>query len=238
MHRKNLFVCGFSLIFVGFVCLFAFHLGRFSFACLLVFWPKRWQAKVAGIRNSNLPKFPKIPITFTSGKTWGKSQQNQEVSYWRIWNSCKEDRLQKSKVPKYKTLCVVSIVTTGKQELQYACKEGNCDKRDIVLYTFLKSVSALLSVKPAGMAFSAREIKILGPKWKQAGKFDMASRVMAKRSLCIAKEKMQDCSNQTAKEHELYFYRLYFNALLLLCYNGTLFSPRKAISKLLILVSI
>lgn len=50
-------------------------------------------------------------------------------------------------------------------------------------------------MKPAGMAFSAREIKFLEPKWKQAEKFDVASIVAAKRSLCTAKEKVQDCSN-------------------------------------------
>lgn len=86
-------------------------------------------------------------------------------------------------------------MTAGKQELQQACKKGNCDRRDIVLYTFLESGSALLSMKPAEMAFSAREIKFLGTKWKQAGKFDVASIVVAKRSLCTAKKKVQDCSN-------------------------------------------
>lgn len=66
----------------------------------------------------------------------------------------------------------------------------------------------------------------------------MASMVLAKRSLCIAKQKVHNFFSHTAEDREPCFHRLYLNASLLLCYNSSSSSLRKATSKLLILVPI
>lgn len=86
--------------------------------------------------------------------------------------------MYKSNITQSIRLCVVSRVPTGKQELQHACKEGHCDRKEIVSHTFLKSGSALLSVNPPGMAFSDK-VNFWSQSEKKTGKFGMASMALA-----------------------------------------------------------